>query len=192
MVLLELRPPEADTHRRVAVVPDTYASFFQAASQAAGALIGLLFVVVALKPGQIVGPRADSVARGLAVSSFNGLVNAFFVSLLALVPGQNLGVGAAIMAVLGLYHTLRLHLGRPGARNIVIFVASLIAYGFELYLAVAFVVHPHDAGLVNDLTFVLIGLFAVAISRAWQLMQSTAVAADETHSAGATEDVTGH
>ena len=39
------------------------------------------------------------------------LVNAFFVSMLALIPGHNLGLGAAIMAVLSLYHTLRLHLG---------------------------------------------------------------------------------
>ena len=174
------------------MVPNNYASFFQTASQAAGALVGLLFVVVALSPGQIVGPRADSVARGLAVSSFNGLVNAFFVSLLALIPGHNLGVGAAIVAVFGLYHTLRLHLGRPGARHLVIFAASLLAYGFELYLGIAFKLHPHDAGLVNDLTFVLIGLFAVAISRAWQLMQSTAVATDETRAAGESGEATEH
>jgi hypothetical protein len=174
------------------VVPSNYAGFFQAASQAAGALIGLLFVVVALKPGQIVGPRADSAARGLAASSFTGLVNAFFVSLLALIPGNNLGVGAAILAVLSLYHTLRLHLGRPGTRHIVVFVASLLAYGFELFLAIAFVLHPHDTGLVNDLTFVLIGCFAVAISRAWQLMQSTAVGADEADTADASGDGTDH
>jgi hypothetical protein len=158
------------------VIPRNYVSFFQTASQASGALIGLLIVVVALRPGKIVGADADPVARGLAASSFTGLVDAFFVSLLALVPGTNHGVGVAIMAVLSLYHTLRLHLGRPGARHIVIFVASLLAYGFQLYLAVALVLHPHDAGLVNDLTFVLIGAFAVALSRAWQLLQSTAVA----------------
>jgi hypothetical protein len=174
------------------VVPDNYAGFFQAASQAAGALIGLLFVVVALRPGRILGPHADSAARGLAASSFTGLVNAFFASLLALIPGNNLGVGAAILAVISMYHTLRLHLGRPGARHVVIFVASLLAYGFELFLAIAFVLHPHDAGIVNDLTFVLIGCFAVAISRAWQLMQSTAVAADEADTAGASREGLNH
>ncbi len=164
------------------MVPNNYAGFFQAASQASGALIGLIFVVVSLRPAQIIGPHADSTARGLAASSFTGLVNAFFVSLLALIPGTNLGVGAAIMATLSLYHTLRLHLGRPGARHTVTFVASLLAYGVQLGFAVAFVVHPHDAGLVNDLSFVVIGSFAVALSRAWQLMQSTTIAAsDEAH-----------
>jgi hypothetical protein len=165
------------------VVPSDYSSFFDAASQAAGALIGLLFVVIALKPGKILGPHADPSARGLATSSFTGLVNAFFVSMLGLIPGHNLGLGAAIMAVLSLYHTLRLHLGHPGTRRYFIFGLSLLAYGTELGLAIAFLLHPHDSNLVDDLSFVLIGCFSVALGRAWQLMESTA---DETHHDAAT------
>ena len=159
--------------------------FFQAASQAAGALIGLLIVVVALKPAQIVGAHADPVARRLAASSFTGLADAFFLSLLSLIPGHNLGVGAAIMASLSLYHTLTLHLGHRGARMNVIFVASLLAYGVQLYFGVAFALHPHDADLVKSLSFVLIVAFAVALSRAWQLLQSAAVSdGGESHAAG--------
>jgi hypothetical protein len=169
------------------VVPNNYLGFFQTASQASGALIGLLFVVVSLRPVQILGPNADSAARGLAASSFTGLVNAFFVSLLAIIPGENLGIGAAIMAALSLYHTLRLHLGRPGSRHIVIFVASLLAYGVELYFAVDFILRPHDTDLVNDLTFVVIGSFAVALSRAWQLMESAATA-DEARVPGTSKE----
>ena len=166
------------------MVPSDYSNFFGAASQAAGALIGLLFVVIALKPGKIMGLHAEPAARGLATSSFTGLVNAFFVSMLALIPGHhNLGFGAAIMAVLSLYHTLRLHLGHPGTRHYFIFGLSVLAYGTELVLAIAFVLHPHDVDLVNDLTFVLIGCFSVALGRAWQLMESTA---DETHNDSAT------
>ena len=176
------------------MVPNNYLSFFDAASQAAGALIGLLFVVIALRPGKIVGPRADPVSRRLAASSFTGLVNAFFVSLLALIPGHNIGLGAAIMAVLSLYYTVhytvRLHLAHPGARHIVIFVASLLAYGFELCLAIAFVLHPHDVDLVTYLTFVLIGCFSVALSRAWQLMESTTAGTDEVPIVGTPRDGT--
>ena len=72
------------------MVPNDYSDFFDAASQAAGALIGLLFVVIALKPGKIMGPRAEPTSRRLAASSFTGLVNAFFVSMLALIPGQTI------------------------------------------------------------------------------------------------------
>ena len=48
----------------------------------------------------------------------------------------------SIMAVFSLYHTLRLHLSHPGARHVVIFVVSLLAYGTELCLAVAFALSP--------------------------------------------------
>lgn len=170
------------SHGRPELIPSNYVSFFQTASQAAGALIGLLIVVVALKPAQIVGADADPVARRLAASSFTGLVDAFFLSLLALIPGHNLGVGAAIIASLSLSHTLALHLGHRGQRirgiprrMNVIFVASVLAYGVQLYFGVAFALHPQNADLVKDLSFVLIVAFAVALSRAWQLLQSAAV-----------------
>jgi hypothetical protein len=174
------------------VVPSSYASFFDASSQAAGALIGLLFVVIALKPGAILGLRADSASRGLAVSSFTGLVNAFFVSLLALIPGHNIGIGAALMALISLYHTVRLHLGRPGARHLVIFLASLLAYGIELCLAIAFTLHSHDLDLVTYLAFVVIGCFSVALSRAWLLMQSTVIGTGELATTDKPVAETGH
>ena len=115
------------------MIPSDYLGFFQTGSQAAGALIGLLIVVVALKPVQIIGARADPVARRLAASSFTGLVDAFFVSLLALIPGHNLGIGAAIVAGLSLYHTLRLHLGHGGEKDFVIFFARERLNGLALF-----------------------------------------------------------
>ena len=66
-----------------------------------------------------------------------------------------------------------------------IFSVSLIAYGFQLYTAVALILHPAEVDLVEDLAFVLIGTFGVALSRAWQLLESTgSTAADEGHAAG--------
>ena len=171
------------------MVPSDYASFFDAASQAAGALIGLLFVVIALKPGKIVGDRAESTSRRLAASSFTGLVNAFFVSMLALIPGHhNIGIGAAVVAIFSLYHTVHLHLSHRGAKDILMFGFSLLAYGTELCVAIAFIAHPHDVDLVTYLAFVLIGCFAVALSRAWQLMESTTVGTDDVPRAGTPRD----
>jgi hypothetical protein len=171
------------------VIPSDYLGYFQAGATAAAALLGLLFVVIALKPGQMVGAHADPAAKGLAASTFTGLVDAFFVSMLALIPGHKLGIGALVLAVLCLYHTLRLHLGLRGARHIAIFVASLLAYGLQLCIAIAFVLNPDDAGLVTDLTFVLIFAFSVALTRAWELLQSEAVmAADGGHAAGVSGD----
>ena len=173
------------------MIPSNYLGYFQAGATAAAALLGLLFVVIALRPAQIIGAHANPVAKGLAASTFTGLVDAFFISMLALIPGHKVGAGAAIMAVLSLYHTLRLHLGLRGARHILIFVASVLAYGLQLCIAIAFVLNPHDAGLVTDLTFALIFAFAVALTRAWQLLQSEAVIpADEGHAASTSGDDT--
>jgi hypothetical protein len=83
------------------VIPSMYLGYFQAASQAAAALLGLLFVVIVLRPGRIVGAHANPVAKGLAASTFTGLVDAFFISLLALIPGHKLGIGAAITRLPG-------------------------------------------------------------------------------------------
>jgi hypothetical protein len=144
-------------------------------------LIGLLFVVIALSPGRMIGARADLVSRRLAVSSFTGLVNAFFVSLLALIPGHhNIGYGAAVVAAISLFHTLRLHLGSAGEKHIVAFGASVFAYGIELGIAIAFIANPHNTELIDYLAFVLIGCFAVALNRAWLLLQSAAVSGDTT------------
>jgi hypothetical protein len=62
----------------------------------------------------------------------------------------------------------------------VTFVASLLAYGIELGVAIAFIANPHNTELIDYLAFVLIDCFAVALNRAWQLLQSTAVGADVT------------
>jgi hypothetical protein len=166
------------------VIPSTYAGYFQAASQAAGALIGLLFVVIALRPGRIIGRHADPVARRFAASSFTGLVDAFFVSLLALIPGHDLGYGTAVMALLSLYHTLRLNLRYPGVRHTVAFAASLLAYGFQLCIAVAVILRPDNVDFIKFLAFVLIGAFAVGLNRAWALLESTAAAGAEEGTSG--------
>jgi hypothetical protein len=166
------------------VIPTSYLGYFQTAAVAAGALLGLLFVVIALRPERIVGAHANPFAKERAASTFTGLVDAFFISLLALIPGHKVGIGAAVMAVLCLYYTQRIHQGLQGARHLAIFVVSLLAYGLQLGLAVAFILNPQDDGLVTDLTFTLIFAFAIALTRAWELLQSEAVTpADDGHAA---------
>jgi hypothetical protein len=57
---------------------------------------------------------------------------------------------------------------------------------------VAFVLHPNDVDLVTDLTFVLIGCFSAALSRAWQLMRSTTLGTNKVPSTPALGDGTEH
>jgi hypothetical protein len=40
-------------------------------------------------------------------------------------------------------------------------------------------IHPHDDSLVYDVAYVLVGSFAVALRRAWALMQGKHIPADK-------------
>ena len=81
------------------MVPSSYNAFFTAIATGAAALIGLLFVAVSVRDETIFGPKAVAGGSALAITAFTGLVNSLLVSLLALIPQDNVGYGAAIIAV---------------------------------------------------------------------------------------------
>jgi hypothetical protein len=110
--------------------------------------------------------------RALAGSAFTALVNAFFVSLLALMPHASLGVAAAIMAGFSLFRTLQLH-WRIGRRDLhlVSLVLSLVGYLWQLVAGVLLAVQPHDSYFLYTVAYLLVGSFGVALVRAWALLQ---------------------
>ena len=154
------------------MVPGGFTGYFAAGSAAAGTLIGLLFVAVSVRPEAILGHAAPPHVRAVAASAFTALVNSFFVSFIALIPKTNLGYTAAVMALLCLHRTLRLHLGlTKRTAALVQLVLALAAYLAQLVAGVALAVRPHAQGLVYDVAYLLIASFAVALTRAWSLMQ---------------------
>ena len=74
------------------MVPPAFANFFIAGASAGAALVGLLFVAVSLAPEQIVTRRAPQERQAVAGSAFTALINAFFLSLTALIPNVNFGL----------------------------------------------------------------------------------------------------
>jgi hypothetical protein len=154
------------------VVPDSYVAYFTGAATAAGALIGLLFVAVSLRPDSIFGRTATAQGRLIASSAFTALVNAFFVAMLALIPHTNLGVAAVIVAVLSLGSTVSMHRSvkwdEPGWRLLTL---SLLAYVAQIGFGVVLVVRPHASWAVNAMAYVLIAAFSAALGRAWALVQ---------------------
>jgi hypothetical protein len=161
------------------VVPDDFTGYFAASATAAGALIGLLFVAASLRPETVLGRGAPPAAQAVAGSAFTALINSFFVSLIALIPGTSLGYTATTMALLSLYGTWRLHhqLARHETALLQI-VLALLAYLTQLGLGIALIIHQQDASLVYAVAYVLIGSFAVALRRAWSLMQGRHLPAD--------------
>jgi hypothetical protein len=154
------------------VVPAEFTGYFTAAAAAAGVLIGLLFVAVSLRSDTVFGVGAPSMGRAQAGSAFTSLANCFFVSLVALIPGAGLGPVAIIMSVISLVATVRLHgqVARQGL-HLVMLALSLVTFLFQLVIGILLVLSPGDHGQVYSLAYLEIALFAVALSRAWGLVQ---------------------
>jgi hypothetical protein len=162
------------------VVPDDFTGYFAAAGTAAGALIGLLFVAASLRPEAVLGQGAPPAAKAVASSAFTALINSFFVSLIALIPHTSLGYTATTMALISLYSTWRTHhqLSRHEAAVLQL-VLAVVAYVTQLGLGITLIIHQQDQTLVYYVAYVLIGSFAVALRRAWSLMQGRGLTAKE-------------
>jgi Kef-type K+ transport system membrane component KefB len=154
------------------VVPADYSGYFTATVAAAGVLIGLLFVAVSLRPDTIFGDGAPPAGLAQAGSAFTCLVDCFFISLVALIPGGGLGVVSVILAVTSIVATLRLH--REVARQelqLAMLVLSLATYLYQLVIGIILVLHGSATGQVSSVAYLEIALFSVALRRAWSLVQ---------------------
>jgi hypothetical protein len=154
------------------VVPDTYDGYFTASTAAAGALIGLLFVAIVLRPDTVFGPNAPIAGRMLAGSAFTGLVNAFFVSLIALIPQVNLGVAGLVLSGFSIFATIRTHRSAGGLHaNWALLTFSMLAYTAQAVDGVLLLVKPHESGPVTSMCYVIVAAYAVSIARAWALLR---------------------
>src|ERR1700689_1868818 len=81
------------------VVPRSFMEFMITCAGAAGAMIGLLFVAISLRSELVFGAKAPDKVKTLAGSSFTSLVNAFSLSILAIIPNTNIGRGMIFLSV---------------------------------------------------------------------------------------------
>src|SRR5579863_9700569 len=88
------------------MVPSTFTAYFAATSGAGAALIGLLFVSVSISPERIFARNAEPELTAVAGSAFTALVNAFFISSVALLPNINIGFVTIVLAAFGLINSL--------------------------------------------------------------------------------------
>ncbi|HLL79206.1 MAG TPA: hypothetical protein VKT25_06885 [Ktedonobacteraceae bacterium] len=154
------------------------ASFFAASAGAGAALIGLIFVAVSIAPERTVMNGAPLERQAVASSAFSALINAFFISLFALIPGESLGWVTLTMCILGLWTTIFLGWSllkhptgwRNAVRRIALILVGLVVYGFELYVAVVLIKTPSDP--YADFTLAtLVGVaYGLGLTRAWQLL----------------------
>jgi hypothetical protein len=168
------------------MVPETFDNFFLAMAGAGGALIGLLFVAISIDPERTFGPGVDPGRQRVASGAYMALVNGFFISTCALLPHANVGDVALPVGFVGLASTIAL--GRDLVRHqwrrapegldrwrgvghaLLIVTANLILYGYEVVLAIQLLQHPHNAPTLFTLAGILLGVYAVGLARAWQLL----------------------
>jgi hypothetical protein len=173
------------------VIPAAYSNFLLAGTQASAALIGLLFVAVSIAPERVFGAGSQGARRAMALSSFTALANIFFVSSGSLIPDLTFGVLVVVAGGVALSQTLSLltlagSWRREGAffRGLALFVISAGLYAYEIVVGVQLLYSPASPGLLTAIESLMLGMFAVGLARAWELLGAP-------HSRGAIGFVTG-
>ncbi len=159
------------------MVPPQFTNFFLASAGIGATLVGLIFVAVSIAPEHIVQANAPIERQAMAASSFTALLNAFFISFGALIPG-NIGVMTLILSAVGLtnssYLAWNLLKERERWLNVVrrvfLILVSFIIYGFEFYYAILIILEPHNVGNIYTLAGLLLGVYGIGLIRAWQLL----------------------
>ena len=160
------------------MVPPEFTNFFIAGTSAGAALVGLLFVAVSIAPEQMVTFRAPVERQAVAGSAFTALMNAFFISLVALIPRVNFGTLILPFSILSLLSSLvqASVLLRPRKswpsflRRAFLALSSIVLYGFEVIYAVDLITNPSQVGFVYAVVFLLLSVFAIGLVRAWELL----------------------
>src|SRR5262249_34398674 len=125
--------------------------------------------------------------RTTTASTFTALVNGFFISFTALLPGANIGAATVVLGASGVLNAvltgsaLLRHLPRhrtpPAtgawlqlARGLLLVAISLLIYVFELYYAVQAVRSPTDVDPVYAIGILVTAVFGLGLVRAWELL----------------------
>jgi hypothetical protein len=159
------------------MIPDALTNFFLASAGIGATLVGLIFVAVSIAPEHTVQANAPIESQAVAASSFTALLNAFFISLGALIPA-NIGLITLLMSTLGIVNSSLLAWNllkererwQNVVRRIFLILVSIIVYGYEFYYAILILKEPHNVGNIYALAGLLLGVYGIGLTRAWQLL----------------------
>lgn len=159
------------------MIPTSFQAFFVASAGAAAALIGLLFVAVSVRPETVFGQNAQSRNTLMASGSFTALLDAFFISMGALIPGANFGVFVVVVSPVALLNSVVLGIDvfrQPERiavlRSLSLVIIALGLYGYELVNAITLLRTPADVAAVYNVAGLLLGVYVYGVARAWQLL----------------------
>ena len=159
------------------MVPEAFNNFFLASAGVGATLVGLIFVAVSIAPEHIVQSNAPIERRAMAASAFTALLNAFFISFGALIPGI-IGSLTLVMSALGLTTSSLLAWNllkererwQNVVRRVFLILVSFIIFGFEFYYAILIIKEPDNVGNFYTLAALLLAVYGIGLTRAWQLL----------------------
>ena len=160
------------------MLTETYRELFTAIATSAGALTGLLFVVVTVREGRT-GQSLPVVAQQVrAAAALLSFTNALAVSLFGLVPGTNVGVLAVAFATIGFFFSaagMRSFLVDPSmqhkrSRHVTFLILVLVFFGFQIATGIQLLINPRNTGLLAELSNLLVISLILGVARAWELV----------------------
>ena len=166
------------------MVPESLHDFFLTSGTVAGALIGLLFVVISVSAQRLTRSEAGAqLHRIRASAALTAFTNALVVSLLALIPGQKIGPASVVVAVLGLAfviasllslirgHQMRWNI----ARDATFLVGLVVVFVIQLVSGEQIIAHPRNPGPVSTIAFLVVFCFLGGIFRSWEIIGAPSI-----------------
>jgi hypothetical protein len=166
------------------VVPESLHDFFLTSSTVAGALIGLLFVVISVSSARLAQGQAKAqLHRIRAAAALTAFINALAVSLFALIPGHKLGPTATAVSISGLLFVvasllslIRQHqLSWNTARDAVFLVGLIVLFVLQLVSGLSVSMHPVNPGAANTIAILVVVCFLAGIGRSWELIGAPSI-----------------
>jgi uncharacterized membrane protein len=156
-----------------------YRDLLPAIADCAAALTGLLFVALTVARRHNPADRPVVIEQVRAAAAILAFTNALAVSLFGLVPGNNIGYPATVLAVIGIFFTaagtrsiFSSHVPRRHVPRQLALIALLLAtFAFELAGGIDLILHPHSPGAAELVSNLLVALLIIGIARAWELVR---------------------
>ena len=156
----------------------TFENLLSAVAGCAATLTGLLFVAMTVADRQSRADRPVVIGQVRATASIVAFTNALAVSLYGLVPGNNIGYPAIVLAGVGIFYTaagtrsiFSSHAPqRQVLRQLQLIALLLAVFAAELAGGIDLVLNPRGTGADEFVCDLLVALLMIGIARAWELV----------------------
>jgi hypothetical protein len=168
------------------VVPESFHDFFLGTSGVAGALIGLLFVAISVTPAAVTNKAEHLEQRIHAAAAMSAFLNSLLLSLLTLIPDLELRPAVLTLAAVGIGSTAtligvvviegvspssrRMLAGQRRVRVVMWLLVLGGVYVWQFVSGMRLSTDQPDPGQMASQAVIVVVLFALGVSRAWEMV----------------------